>query len=69
LVCLMFSFSATAQLTTKKTIFTINVPMEIPGKPAIVLAPGKYVMRLLDTAVLARSCSSSMRMKANSTRP
>jgi len=49
-ISLMFSVNATAQLTTKKTIFTINVPMEIPGTPAIVLAPGKYVMKLLDTA-------------------
>jgi hypothetical protein len=49
-VSLMFSSGAMAQLGSKKTIFTINQPMEIPGKPAIVLAPGKYVIKLLDTA-------------------
>ena len=49
-VSLIFSSNAMAQLSSKKTIITISQPMEIPGKPAIVLAPGKYVMKLLDTA-------------------
>ncbi len=31
----------------KKTIFTFNAPVEIPGK---VLTPGSYVFKLLDTA-------------------
>ena len=49
-VYLMFSFTAMASLGDKKTIFTINQPMEIPGKPAIVLPPGKYVIKVLDLA-------------------
>ena len=47
---LVFGFAATAQLSSKKTTITINQPMEIPGTPAIVLAPGKYVIKLLDLA-------------------
>ena len=41
--------TASAQLWDKKTIITINQPMEIPGKPAIVLPPGKYVLKLLNS--------------------
>ena len=41
--------TASAQLWDKKTIITINQPMEIPGKPAIVLPPGKYVIKLLNS--------------------
>ena len=31
----------------KKTIFTFNAPVEVPGR---VLTPGSYVFKLLDTA-------------------
>ena len=41
--------TASAQLWDKKTVITINQPMEIPGKPAIVLPPGKYVLKLLNS--------------------
>lgn len=43
------TFGSTAALAdewNKKTIMTINEPIQVPGK---VLAPGKYVMRLLDS--------------------
>jgi hypothetical protein len=49
-VSLMFSLTAEAQLSSKKTVFTINQPMEIPGRQPIVLAPGTYVIKLLDLA-------------------
>src|SRR5207249_1739125 len=49
-VYLMFSFTAMASLEDKKTIFTINQPMEIPAQPAIVLPPGTYVVKELDLA-------------------
>lgn len=43
------TFGSTAALAdewNKKTIMTINEPIQVPGK---VLPPGKYVMRLLDS--------------------
>lgn len=38
--------SAMADQWNKRTIITINEPIQVPGK---VLEPGKYVMRLLDS--------------------
>jgi hypothetical protein len=38
--------NALADTWNKKTILTINEPIQVPGK---VLQPGKYVMRLLDS--------------------
>jgi hypothetical protein len=38
--------SAMADQWNKKTIITINEPIQVPGK---VLQPGKYVMKLLDS--------------------
>jgi hypothetical protein len=50
-VLLTFCVTATAsQLFDKKTTITINQPMEIPGTPAIVLPPGTYVLKLLNSA-------------------
>jgi len=50
-VLLTFGVTATAsQLFDKKTRITINQPMEIPGTPAIVLAPGTYVLKLLNSS-------------------
>src|SRR5207244_6185613 len=50
-VLLTFGVTATAsQLFNKKTRITINQPMEIPGTPAIVLAPGTYVLKLLNSS-------------------
>jgi len=49
-VSMMFSLTAEAQLSTKKTVFTIDQPMEIPGRQPIVLGPGTYVIKLLDLA-------------------
>ena len=50
---LMFAYAAAmssaiqADEWDKKTIFTFNAPVEVPGK---VLTPGSYVFKLLDTA-------------------
>ena len=50
-VLLIFCVTATAsQLFDKKTTITINQPMEIPGTSAIVLPPGTYVLKLLNSA-------------------
>src|SRR5437870_1724751 len=50
-VLLTFCVAATAsQLFDKKTTITINQPMEIPGTPAVVLPPGTYVLKLLNSA-------------------
>jgi len=38
--------SAVADQWNKRTILTVNEPIQVPGK---VLQPGKYVMRLLDS--------------------
>src|SRR5260370_10803123 len=38
---------AKADTWDKKTVFTFNAPVEIPGK---VLLPGTYVFKLLDSA-------------------
>ena len=45
----LFSSTAQAQLLDKKVNITINQPMEIPGYPAIVLPPGTYVLKMLNS--------------------
>jgi hypothetical protein len=44
-----FSSTAQAQLLDKKVMITINQPMEIPGSHAIVLPPGTYVLKMLNS--------------------
>ena len=45
----------------KKTIFTFNAPVEVPGK---VLTPGSYVFKLLNTPrPTATSYRCSIRIK------
>src|SRR3954451_130716 len=46
LASLMVMPTALADQWNKKTILTVNEPIQVPGK---VLEPGKYVMRLLDS--------------------
>ncbi len=45
----LFATVAKAALSPKKTIITINAPIKIPGQRAVVLLPGKYVLRVLDS--------------------
>lgn len=47
--CAMFSGTASAQLTTNKSVVTFDAPVEIPGVGAQVLPPGTYVFRLVDS--------------------
>lgn len=50
IACLCFAFiapSIKASDWDKKTVFTFNAPVEVPGQ---VLPPGTYVFKLLDTA-------------------
>jgi hypothetical protein len=46
LASLALAPSANADQWNKKTIITVNEPIQVPGK---VLQPGKYVMKLLDS--------------------
>ena len=46
LASLMMMPNALADQWNKKTILTVNEPIQVPGK---VLQPGKYVMKLLDS--------------------
>jgi hypothetical protein len=46
LASLAFAPNAAADTWNKKTILTVNEPIQVPGK---VLQPGKYVMRLMDS--------------------
>ena len=46
LASLMVMPTAQADQWNKKTILTVNEPIQVPGK---VLQPGKYVMKLLDS--------------------
>jgi hypothetical protein len=46
LASLMVMPNALADQWNKKTILTVNEPIQVPGK---VLQPGKYVMKLLDS--------------------
>jgi hypothetical protein len=48
-VYVTFSSTAMAQLWDKKTTITINQPIEIPSTPAIVLPPGEYVLKLVNS--------------------
>jgi hypothetical protein len=43
---LMLAMPAMADEWNKKTILTVNEPIQVPGK---VLPPGKYVMKLMDS--------------------
>lgn len=45
----MFSSSASAQLSEKKTRVTFTVPVELPDAGAQVLPPGTYVFKLVDS--------------------
>jgi hypothetical protein len=47
----LFATEAKAQVTNKRTIVTINAPVKIPGQRGVVLTPGKYVFRVLDSTV------------------
>ena len=47
LAALAFSTSVKADAWNKKTIVTFNQPIEVPG---VVLPPGAYVFKLLDSA-------------------
>ncbi|MBI3281416.1 MAG: hypothetical protein HYZ57_16415, partial [Acidobacteria bacterium] len=41
-----FAFVALADTWNKKTILTVNEPIQVPGT---VMQPGKYVMKLMDS--------------------
>ena len=49
-VYLALPATAAGQALDRKTVITINQPIEVPGKPAVVLPAGKYVLRLHDGA-------------------
>jgi hypothetical protein len=46
---LLFPAGGWAGVADKKTVITINAPVKIPGHRTAVLAPGKYVIRVLDS--------------------
>jgi len=48
-ICVMFSSTASAQPSNRKTTVTFNQPVEIPGVDAQVLPAGTYVFKLLDS--------------------
>src|ERR1051326_4767276 len=47
--CVMFSITASAQPSNRKTTVTFSAPVEIPGVDAQVLPAGTYVFKLLDS--------------------
>jgi hypothetical protein len=49
--CMMFSGTASAQLSDQKTIVTFHSPVEIPGAGAQVLPAGTYVFKLADPKI------------------
>src|SRR6185295_1181103 len=48
-LCSVFSGTASAQLSERKTRITFTVPVEIPDAGAQVLPPGTYVFKLVDS--------------------
>ena len=50
-LCLMFSNTASAQLSDRKTLVTFSAPVEIPGAKSQVLPAGSYIFRLVDSKV------------------
>lgn len=46
----LFAAVGKADISNKKTTITINAPVKVPGYRTTVLAPGKYVLKVLDSA-------------------
>jgi len=46
----LFAAVAKADVLNKKTIITINAPVKVPGHRVTVLPPGKYVLKVFDSA-------------------
>ncbi len=44
-----FTAVAQAQISTKKTVITINAPVKVPGYRVTVLPAGTYVIKVLDS--------------------